>query len=494
MSGNKRPWNFVDLTGKRFERLVPLWFNDENKKWHCKCDCGNECEVRADRLNSGRIKSCGCLRKEEHGNTTRLLGKKPFGRLSVVSFSHFDKNRKDYWNCICSCGNKTIVQGYNLTSGAVTSCGCINKERTKTEWFNDLTGHTYGELTVVEFVGRKNLHSMWKCKCSCGKEVVVTANNLRRGHTTSCGHSVVHVCGSKEEKEIKEFICSIIGDKNIEKAKILNGKEIDIYIPQLKIGIEYNGSPFHATINGAFKNVNKTYHYDKFSVALSMGIKLLNIFDVDWKSEKQEKIKTYIRSLLIQKERVFARNCSVRLVDLQVAKMFIEKHHLQGWYRLCKINYGLYYNNELISLMSFGTPRFAKSGGNQYELHRYVVSDKYFIVGGAEKLLKHFINDHQPESIKSYSDNDFFSGDVYKKLGFSNCGVSENYYWFYNNRELKRTSCQLHLLKELYGDLYAEAVTENANNKEDFIMGRLGAKKVYRAGNTKWIMNLNTEA
>lgn len=90
--------------------------------------------------------------------------------------------------CKCDCGNETIVRYPNLTSGTTTSCGCVKRKATSQRLLKDLTGQTFGELTVVERasdIGGKRVY--WRCKCSCGHECVVTGNNLKSGNTISCG-------------------------------------------------------------------------------------------------------------------------------------------------------------------------------------------------------------------------------------------------------------------------------------------------------------------
>ena len=151
------------------------------------------------------------------------------------------------------------------------------------------------------------------------------------------------------------------------------------------------------------------------------------------------------------------------------------------------INYGLYHNDELVSVMSFGKPRMRKFVEGHYELHRYCVKDGYTVVGGANKLLSKFEADYKPINILSYSNNDWFLGSIYERLGFECIGQSNpRYYWLYNNNELTRESCRINKLKVKYPDKYKEAIDNNASNIEDYIMTSLGAFKVYRSGNTIW--------
>ena len=102
-----------------------------------------------------------------------------FGRLTAL----YDTNRKDagshsIWHCRCSCGNEVDVSLTSLTSGHSKSCGCLRKTN------GDLTGRTFGMLTVLRYTGKDG---RWLCRCECGKETVATASCLVRGLAKSCG-------------------------------------------------------------------------------------------------------------------------------------------------------------------------------------------------------------------------------------------------------------------------------------------------------------------
>ena len=279
----------------------------------------------------------------------------------------------------------------------------------------------------------------------------------------------------------------MLPNEEIDKARILDGKEVDLFVKSKSFGIEFNGSAFHATENGAFREISKNYHRDKFLKAKSQGIHLVTIFDVDW-WKNSEKIKNYIHDCLVgTSNKVYARNCTISEIDKSVAKEFCDKYHLQGASRYGSINIGLSYNNELIAVMAFGKVRLRKDCTDHYELHRYCVKYNYTIVGGASKLHKYFEKHYKPKYIRSYSDNDYFTGGIYNILGYKEIKQSnQRYYWFLHNKEYKREQCQLKFLSVTYPKLYNEALEVNASNKEDYIMQKLGARKVYRCGNTLW--------
>jgi len=187
----------LKLSGQRFNRLVVLWeYMDENQRrvlWECLCDCGSIVRVRSDGLKSGRTKSCGCYSRElfsefRIGAIKRKdeSGKK-FGRLIVMDYAYTKKNRA-YWNCICDCGNKSVVDGIRLRGGITQSCGCYNVDKVRDSNFKDLQGQEFGWLTVLKYAGiSKSGRSLWYCVCKCGEYKTVPGTYLISGGTQSCG-------------------------------------------------------------------------------------------------------------------------------------------------------------------------------------------------------------------------------------------------------------------------------------------------------------------
>jgi hypothetical protein len=129
---------------------------------------------------------------------------------------------------------------------------------------------------------------------------------------------------------------------------------------------------------------------------------------------------------------------------------------------------------------------------NYYELVRYAVLGGYTVVGGPSRLLKVFEDEYKPNKLLSYSDNDFFLGTMYSKLGFSFEGfVRPRYHWFMRDQTVRtRESCQLKYLSKQYPEIYNQ-ILESDGNKEDMIMRALLAVKVWHSGNKRWIKYYN---
>ena len=139
--------------------------------WLCECDCGNTTIVRGPDLRKGKRTSCGpsCPAKI-NGNFKDLTGQK-FNRLTVLYFKEMNKFHKSVWHCKCDCGNECDIIGTTLIRGTTTSCGCYNREITQKRMMTDLIGKRFGKLTVLDYFLDENKHVKWKCQCDCGNIV-----------------------------------------------------------------------------------------------------------------------------------------------------------------------------------------------------------------------------------------------------------------------------------------------------------------------------------
>ena len=273
---------------------------------------------------------------------------------------------------------------------------------------------------------------------------------------------------SSDELFIRNYINEYV--ETVNNVKLLDGKEIDIYIPKLNLGIEFNGSFWH---NECGKD--KQYHQNKTLLAESKGIFLYHIFEYEWNT-KREKILNQLNNLLgINKEKIYARKCEIKTISTDEKKIFLEKNHLQG-NDSSSIKIGLYYNDELVSLMTFCKPRFNKK--YEWELSRFCSKANCNVIGGASKLFKYFINTYKPKSIISYSNIAHTRGQIYSKIGFSYHGYSQpNYIWWKKGDVKTRYQCQKNRLIK----------NGCIGNTEVQIMHNLGYLRIYDCGNKIWI-------
>ena len=259
--------------------------------------------------------------------------------------------------------------------------------------------------------------------------------------------------------------------KHSEK-DIISPYEIDLYDEERMIGIEFNGNYWHGE-----KNKKRLFHQQKSLLAESKGIFLYHIFEYEW-VEKKDKILNQLNNLLGNNiNKIYARKCIIKEVDNKEKKLFLEENHLQGDDN-SSVKLGLYYNNELVSLMTFVKPRFNKK--YEWELSRFCSKAGCNVIGGASKLFKYFINNYNPQSIISYSNIAHTKGKIYEILGFTFDSISEpNYVWSNSHKYLTRYQCQKYkLLEQGY-----------EGNSESDIMHNLGYYRIYDCGNKVWKWN-----
>lgn len=279
--------------------------------------------------------------------------------------------------------------------------------------------------------------------------------------------------GSFAQRRIVDYISSIYSGFVFENnRKVIKPYELDIYIPAKKLAFEFNGTYWHSENRGAESNK----HILKTKLCNQKGIRLIHIFEYEAIYSK-EKIEALIRaSLGIFSYKIFARKCEVRPIEFKDYFEFLEMYHLQGSVK-SSIRYGLFYNNELVSVIGFGKSRFKK---DEIELHRYCVKSDYNIIGGFSKLIKHACRDRQIKEFISYIDLAHFTGKGYKKVGFEKIGVTRPSYVYVNGETiLSRQQCQKHKLAKLLGDKYNPDLSETQN------MISNGYYKLYDSGTLK---------
>lgn len=261
---------------------------------------------------------------------------------------------------------------------------------------------------------------------------------------------------SYTEVEIKNFIQNNLQNTVVlhNDRTILKPKELDIYIPSLKIAIEYNGLWCHNETHQ-----DKKYHLNKTQECEKQQIKLIHIFEDEWMN-KREIVKSRILNILGKTpNKINGRDCQIKNVDNKEAFKFLNENHIQGSLISKKINIGLYYENELVSLMSFGDKRIVNGElkkENEYELLRFCNKLNTNIHGAGSRLFKYFINVYNPNIVLSYANRRWSSihDNLYKKLGFDLIKISPpGYFYVIGNERKHRYNYRKDLLVKQGADL-----------------------------------------
>ncbi len=277
--------------------------------------------------------------------------------------------------------------------------------------------------------------------------------------------------------------------KLLERYQIDNELEyiIENYGYDLRVGdvlIEINPYFTHnSTIGPCFGGKVRegkpyNYHLDKTTFAKEYGFKCIHIFDWD----DQDKIV----SLLKHRETLYARKCEVKEISKREVDDFLNAYHLQGTTKQCQYAYGLYYEGELVQVMTFGKPRYNKN--YEYELLRLCSKAGISVVGGADKLLKQFEEQVKPSSIISYCDLSKFTGEVYEKLGFDLVSQTEPAKHWYNPKTRRHITDNL-LRQRGYDQLHKASFGKGTSNEE--LMRNDGYVEIYDCGQLVFVKVLN---
>jgi len=267
-------------------------------------------------------------------------------------------------------------------------------------------------------------------KCVEGHEFEINIDNYynrKRLNISLC--TICHPIGdfkSIKEEELFKFIKSIYFGEIIQSYR--DGLEIDIYLPELEIGFEFNGLYWHSE-----KKKDRNYHLDKTRFFQERGIRIIHLWEDDW-DFKKEIIQSQICNLLNKNiNKISARKCEIR--EVKSVADFLNSNHIQGSDR-SKIKIGLFYQNNLVSLMTFNQLEGRKKmKEGEWNLSRFCNLLNTSVIGGASKLLTYFIEKYQPTRIISYADRDWSQGYLYYTLGFSKIYESSpDYKYIINNR------------------------------------------------------------
>lgn len=276
--------------------------------------------------------------------------------------------------------------------------------------------------------------------------------------------------GTTIERELDVWLNSLGIQHKMRDFTTIKPLQLDCYIESKKVAIEIDGIYWHSYNHTQDKNK----HLYKTNLCINNGIRLIHFTDLEWNNHKDICKSIILSALGIYDTIIYARNCTVKPIDTTTAKNFININHIDGYVQ-STFNQGLFYNNELIQVISIGKSRYKP---NEYELLRMCSKLNTHVIGGFSKLMK-----HQPYTeIISYVDKSKFTGNGYISIGFTKLSDTKpNYNYYLGNNKLSRISAQKHKLPKLLGDKFDPNKTEAQN------MMDAGYLMLYDCGNYKMI-------
>ena len=393
----------------------------------------------------------------------------------------YDYSKVDYINnrnkvtILCSKhGSFEQEPRYHLTGSKCPKC--VNEEKSKSmiksfDDFEKLANEVHNNKFSYKKTDYISMRVDTNIICPIHGEFKQTPHNHVNGYGCfKCSKNGT----SKKEKEVLEFLSNYVECDNTNR-EVLNNKELDVYIPSKRVAIEFNGLYWH---NSKFKDSN--YHLDKLNDCEEKGIKLIQIFEDEW-DNKQEITKSRLLNILnLTKRKIFARKTEIREVNSSLSMKFLRENHIQGELG-SSIKLGLFYNNELVSLMTFGSLRKnlgqTKKEGS-WELLRFCNKLNTTVVGGASKLFKNFIENYSPKEVITYADRRWSNGEMYKHLGFNfEENTKPSYFYVANKKRENR-------FKYRKSELIKQGFNKNISEKE--IMEGRNILRIYDCGTKRF--------
>ena len=471
-----------------------IWFFFNKLKNRPKCQtCGNDIKFR-ERFDKpyGDFCSIDCINSNKSEMLSRM--KKTFNKKYGIDYfpqhkSFIDKVKKTK---LLNYGDENFS---NVTKGIQTKIDkygntnnynkyietCLDKygvdNFSKSDDFKKIINDKYASIYPDFNFKDVNKYEVTLTCDRCNEDFTINKQLFYERHKensvicTKCNKigksSISHL-----ENQINDYIISL-GIETIQSYRVEKNKEIDIFIPNLNIGIEVNGLYWH---NELFvkndKHINKTNFFNE------KGIDIIHIFEDEWKYKKDIVKSILTNRFNLTNNKIFARNCKIVELTNKQVKTFYDENHIQGAVN-SKINIGLLYGDILVSMMSFAKGRIIMAGKeNEWELTRFCNKTFTHIVGGASKLFKFFLKKYKPIKIISYSDIRYFDGSLYQKLGFKEISKSKpNYSYIINGKRHYRFNFRKSILIK-------EGFDKNKTEKE--IMFERKIYRIYDCGNIRW--------
>lgn len=278
--------------------------------------------------------------------------------------------------------------------------------------------------------------------------------------------------------------------------QLLRPRELDIYMPQTKLALEYCGEFWHSLGNPEDVRSKKEKHYEKYLACKAIGIRLFTVYESEWLQRGYALRRLFRNALGKGRGKLMARKCDLRKVALEDARVFYERYHPQGGAGSGE-HYGLYWKDKLVACMRFTFGANDRGGSTRvWTLTRYAT--RITVAGAASRLFKAFITEHNPAEVKSFSDNRYFEGGMYEQLGFKLEDETGPDYQIWSPRlglrpksHYQRRSIPQRLKDHAMPDNFDPETDTRSEAEMTFLMG---CRRLYDCGKKRWVWLTPTPA
>lgn len=369
-------------------------------------------------------------------------------------------------------------QAYNLRRNAVVAANFEALARRK-------HGSTF-DYTLTEYT--HNQHEI-TLRCVVHNRVVTqTARDHLDGYNPcpSCNHMK-----SSGEAAVFAFLSNLTRAEARNRT-IVKPRELDIYLPDRKIAVEYCGEFWHSHRDQASEKVDKRKHIDKYRQCKEHGIRLITLLESEWK-EHNYAVRRLLRNAVGKsKGKLMARKCELRKVSNADARVFYDRYHPQGGAGNGE-HYALFWKGKMVACMRFvlgANDRGAGAANRVWTLGRYAT--RITVAGAASRLFKEFVREFNPPVVKSFSDNRFFDGGMYEQLGFAlEADVPEDYQVWSPKLGLRpKSHYQRRLIPkrlEEHGMDPTQFDPATDSRTEAEMTYLMGARRLYDCGKKRWV-------
>lgn len=401
-----------------YKLLIEVYTNCDTKL-KCTCPEGHTVYISWDAWQSKgtRCAECSGTKKHSFGDVDAAFSSEGFTLLSTDY-----KNVHSKLKYRCPVGHEGTITFSNWKAG--NRCRqCSGKIKHSLEFIKkEFEVEGYKLLTKKYVNGKQKLSYI----CPKNHRHSMVWNNWQQGQRCpSCLNL------SKGEKELAGSIRAL-GIYIIRNDRtIIAPYELDIFIPSKKIAIEYCGLYWHSEGMGK----NSTYHKNKLDMCQEKGIRLITVFEDEWLIGKDIVISMLKSILGIYNTTLHANECKVKEISEKEAKDFYQENHLQGYGVEYATSLGAFYDNTLVSVMTFsnaGSDKVTKATTDDvWELYRFCSKKEHEVVNVTSKLLKYFEKNYRVKELVAYADRRWSVGNMYYKLGFSFSHKTRPNYWYF---------------------------------------------------------------
>lgn len=419
-------------------------------------------------------------------------------KAKKVHHGKYDYSKVQYVNSstkvcvICPLHGEFWVAPYAHLNG-VGCPECAGVKKRNTESFIKKAKEVHGDRYDYSKTVYVNKRTKVLITCPIHGDFEQLANNHLRGQGCPlCGKKYTSkhwkndnlllrpYCASNPIDEIYSYISNLIGEDKVAKNdySVINPFEIDVYIPSLKIGFEYNGLHWHSEEYRPSKN----YHLEKTEMCEKKGIRLIQIFEDEYLYKKDivlNKISHLIGNAV--QERIYARKCSISEITYKESSTFLDKFHIQGGAK-ATVYVGCFNNGNLVGVMTF---KKESNNDNKWELNRFATDYNVICCGIGGKMFSYFVKKYNPSEIKSFADRRWSTNtldNLYTKIGFKfDKYTLPDYRYIKGNDKIRyhKFGFRKNILYKKYG--------ADKNLTEQEICSNLGFNKVWDCGLIKYI-------